>query len=171
MREVEKRTRVLGRMSTARSITLLEAHGVETPNDLPAQGGPDPRRQLRRRERLDDVVGGAGFERPRDRLVAPVAGDEDDRQVGQLGEGSPSGVAQATTEMAEVSLGSFGSAVDEGSATVSVIRGSGPHIPRYSPDGYVSAPIRGARFYAVLRPLAEPAGILGAFARTHLIAR
>ena len=37
-----------------------------------------------------------------------------------IGEGSPSGAAQATTELAEVFLGSFDSALDEGSATVPV---------------------------------------------------
>ena len=47
----------------------------------PAQGRPDSRRQLRRRERLDDVVGGAELQRRRDRLVAAVGGDEDDRQI------------------------------------------------------------------------------------------
>ena len=50
-----------------------------------AQRRPDPGRQLGRREGLDDVVLGARFERAGDGLVAPVGGDEDDRQVGELG--------------------------------------------------------------------------------------
>ena len=53
----------------------------------PAQGRPDARREFGRRERLDHVVLGAGLQRPRDGLVAPVARDEDDRQVGELGHG------------------------------------------------------------------------------------
>ena len=50
-----------------------------------AQCRPDPRRQLRRRKRLDDVIGGPGFESLRDRLVPPVGRDEDDRHIGQIG--------------------------------------------------------------------------------------
>ena len=53
---------------------------------MPAQCRPDPGYQLDRRERLDDVVGGARVERLGDSLVAAVAGDEDDRQVGELGD-------------------------------------------------------------------------------------
>ena len=46
-----------------------------------AKGRPDPRGEFGRRKRLDDIVLGTGHERPRDSLVAPVAGDEDHRQV------------------------------------------------------------------------------------------
>ena len=46
---------------------------------------PDPGHQLGRREGLDDVVGRTRVERLGDGLVAAVAGDEDDRQVGELG--------------------------------------------------------------------------------------
>ena len=53
----------------------------------PAQDRPDPRRELGRGEGLDDVVVGAGLERAGDGLVAPVAGDEDDGQVGELRNG------------------------------------------------------------------------------------
>ena len=54
---------------------------------MPAQHRPDPRRQLCRREGLDDVVRRAGLERPDDGLVAAVARDEDHRQVGELRDG------------------------------------------------------------------------------------
>ena len=50
----------------------------------PAQDRPDPRRELGRRKGLDDVVVGAGLKRPRDGLVAPVARDEDDGEVGEF---------------------------------------------------------------------------------------
>ena len=52
-----------------------------------AQRRLDARRELGRREGLDQVVGRAPLQRPRDGLVAPVGGDEDDRQVGELGHG------------------------------------------------------------------------------------
>ena len=51
----------------------------------PAQGRPHSCRQFCRRERLDDVIGGSGVQRPGDRLVPAVAGDEHDRQIGQFG--------------------------------------------------------------------------------------
>ena len=51
-----------------------------------AQSRPDARRQLGRRERLDDVVGGARLQCPGDRLVPSIAGDEDDRKIGQCGD-------------------------------------------------------------------------------------
>ena len=51
----------------------------------PAQGRLHSRRQLGRREGLDDVVGRSGLQGLGDRLVAAVGGDEDDRQIGQLG--------------------------------------------------------------------------------------
>ena len=44
----------------------------------------DARHELGWRERLDDVVGRAALERPCDGLVPAVAGDEDDREIGQL---------------------------------------------------------------------------------------
>ena len=49
-----------------------------------AEGGTDAGDQLRGREGLDDVVGGAGFEGARDGLVAAVGRYEDDRQVAEL---------------------------------------------------------------------------------------
>ena len=50
--------------------------------DLPtAQGRPDPRRELRRREGLYDVIGGAHAEGRGDELVPAVGGKEDDRHV------------------------------------------------------------------------------------------
>ena len=52
----------------------------------PAQGRPDPGRQLGRREGLDDVVGGAGVQGPGNGLVPAIGGDEDDRQIRQLGD-------------------------------------------------------------------------------------
>ena len=63
------------------------AHDERVGLGAAAERRADPRRQLSRRERLDDVVGRARLERPRDGLVAPVGGDEDDRQVGELGDG------------------------------------------------------------------------------------
>ena len=38
-------------------------------------------------ERLDDAVGGAGLQRLRDGVAAPVGGDEDHRQVGERWKG------------------------------------------------------------------------------------
>ncbi len=51
-----------------------------------AQRRVDPRRELGRRERLDDIVGGAGLQGLGDGLAPFVAGDEDDRQIGQFGQ-------------------------------------------------------------------------------------
>ena len=51
---------------------------------MPAQCRPLPGRELRARERLDDVVVGAALQRPCDGLVASIAGDEHDRQLGEL---------------------------------------------------------------------------------------
>ena len=48
----------------------------------------DPRHQLRRREGLDDVVGRARFQRPCDGLAPPGGGDEDDRHIGERGQGA-----------------------------------------------------------------------------------
>ena len=49
-----------------------------------SHGGPHPGHQLRRREGLDNIVGRARIERPDDRFVPAVGGDEDDGQVCQL---------------------------------------------------------------------------------------
>ena len=64
---------------------LQIAQHVGLGRGLLAKRGPDPCRELRRREGLDDVVGRPRLERPHDGLVAPVGGDEDDRPVGELG--------------------------------------------------------------------------------------
>ena len=48
------------------------------------QGCTDSCREFSRRERLDDIVVSAGFERSRDRFVPSICRNEDDRQIGQL---------------------------------------------------------------------------------------
>ena len=47
--------------------------------------GPDAGHEFGRGERLDGVVGRTALERPGDRLVAAGGGDEDDGEVGELG--------------------------------------------------------------------------------------
>ena len=49
------------------------------------RGAASERHQLGRRDGLGDVVGRTRLERLRDRFIAVVGGDEDDRQVGELG--------------------------------------------------------------------------------------
>jgi hypothetical protein len=96
--DAETRTKILAALDEMQRMTgdalafirednreLVEHEGLRP--GLPAQRRLDPRRELGRRERLDEVVGGAPLQRPGDGLVAPVGRDEDDRDVGQLGDG------------------------------------------------------------------------------------
>ena len=78
---------------------------------LPSKRRPHPRRQFRRRERLDDVVGGADLKRPRDGLVAPAAGDEGHRPISEFRDAfhqfDPAGPGQQQVQKHQVRLSAY----------------------------------------------------------------